>query len=122
MTALAAFGLVGCGGGSATMGGLWDSAGSLFGNSPTLRGGTLERDVRCDDPAPRIETVVFRAPPAGAYRVGVDFPARCRRTAGRVSYALVVRADGLRQEQRGQIDFGRFDSNALAFELPGTGD
>lgn len=36
ITALVAFGLVGCGGGSATMGGLWDSAGSLFGSSPTL--------------------------------------------------------------------------------------
>jgi len=34
-SALATFGLAGCGGGS-TMGGLWDSAGSLFGSSPTL--------------------------------------------------------------------------------------
>lgn len=36
ITAIAAFGLVGCGGGSASMGGLWNSAGSLFGSSPTL--------------------------------------------------------------------------------------
>lgn len=36
MIALATLGVAGCGGGSASMSGLWDNAGSLFSGSPTL--------------------------------------------------------------------------------------
>jgi hypothetical protein len=90
-----------------------------FANTPTRRGGVLERDLRCDAPAPRTEAVVFEVAPAGRYRVGVDFPRRCGGTLARsVPYLLVVRADGLRREQRAQIEFGRFELRALELELP----
>lgn len=90
-----------------------------FANSPTRLGGVLERDLRCDAPPPRVEAVVFETPPPGRYRVGVDFPQRCRLTASRVAYTIVVRGDGLRREERGEIDFGRFESIALEFDVPG---
>jgi len=41
ISALAALGLTGCGGGSASMGGLWDGAGSLFSGTPTLALGPI---------------------------------------------------------------------------------
>ena len=49
-----------------------------FANTPSQQGGVLLDDRRCDSPPPRIETVVFEHPPPGRYRVGVDYPRRCR--------------------------------------------
>lgn len=91
-----------------------------FANTPTRRGGVLERDLRCDAPAPRTEVVVFEEAPPGRWRVGVDFPRRCGTLARRVPYVLVLRADGLRREQHGEIEFGHFELRALEVELPGT--
>jgi hypothetical protein len=89
-----------------------------YANSPTRRGGRLDADLRCDDAAPRTETVTFRAPPAGRYRVGVDFQHRCRVTVARVPYRVVVEAEGLREETTGEIEFGRFEALVLEFDLP----
>jgi hypothetical protein len=89
-----------------------------FANTPTRSGGRLEADVRCDAPAPRSEAVVFEEPPPGRYRVGIDFPARCRLTASRSPWTLVVRGPGLAREVRGEIQFGSFEVIALEFALP----
>lgn len=63
-----------------------------YANTPSASGGALTADRRCGDPAPRVEQVEFVAPPAGRYRVGVDFPERCGRGRDPVVYVLEVRS------------------------------
>jgi len=65
-----------------------------FANSPSRAGGRLDRDSRCQDPAPRVETVVFAEPRPGVYRVGVDFPEHCDGAHEPVAFAVVVDRDG----------------------------
>ena len=80
-----------------------------FANSPSRAGGTLERDMRCDDPAPRVETVTFGAAPAGRYRVGVDFPpAACDGARNPTVFVVVFESHGERQEKRLSIRPGEF--------------
>ena len=75
-----------------------------FANSPSRAGGRLDHDRRCDDPAPRIETVTFPDPHAGVYRVGVDFPESCDRSRDPVAFAVVVERNGqVFAEQRSAI-------------------
>jgi len=75
-----------------------------FANNPSRAGGRLERDLRCDDSAPRIETVTFPDPHPGVYRVGVDFPESCERSRDPVAFAVVVEQDGrVLAEQRSGI-------------------
>lgn len=88
-----------------------------FANSPSVAGGVLEADRRCDDPAPRSEIVRFAHAPAGAYRVGVDYPERCGMASGPIPFLVVAEAAGLRREARGQIELGRFLVLVLEFEL-----
>lgn len=66
-----------------------------FANTPSRSGGFLERDVRCSDPAPRIETVVFPAAPAGRYRVGVDYPRWCGGHEDAVPFVVAVDGGGV---------------------------
>ncbi len=89
-----------------------------FANSATRRGGRLERDLRCDAAAPRSEVVVFERALPGRYRIGIDFPTRCRALVRSVPWLLRVRGDDLRSESRGEIEFGRFVPIALELELP----
>ena len=65
-----------------------------FANSPSRAGGRLDHDLRCGDPAPRVETISFPDPPSGVYRVGVDFPESCGRSRDPVAFAVVVERDG----------------------------
>ena len=88
-----------------------------FANTPAVSGGRLEGDARCDDPAPRIETVVFEDAPPGRYRIGIDFPIRCRRVGEPVPFALEVARPGQAEERRGEIPFGRFEPIVWEFEL-----
>jgi hypothetical protein len=88
-----------------------------YGNTPSRSGGRLLRDLRCDAPAPRRETVVFPGALPGRYRVSVDYPARCRRELGAVPYRVVVEAEGRRLEHAGVIELGRFETLALEFEV-----
>jgi len=83
-----------------------------FANTPAA-GGALDADRRCGDPAPRIEAVTFAAPPAGRYRVGIDFPERCDAGAGEASWRLVFEGPGVREERTGCAHFGRFESSVL---------
>jgi len=86
-----------------------------FANTPSTRGGELEADVRCDTPAPRVETVTFTAAAVGRYRVGVDFPARCRRSADEAAYVVRIEGGGLNRLARGTLRFGRFEPSVLEF-------
>lgn len=88
-----------------------------FGNNPSLGGGVLERDLRCDDPTPRTEVVTFAEPSPGRYRVGVDFIAKCRRVRGRVPYEVEVMRGEMRRSVEGEIAFGRFQHIVLEFDL-----
>jgi len=65
-----------------------------FANSPSRAGGSLDRDLRCGDAAPRIETVSFAEPRSGVYRVGVDFPEHCDGAREPVAFAVVVERNG----------------------------
>ncbi|HXK26557.1 MAG TPA: hypothetical protein VMS55_28095, partial [Myxococcota bacterium] len=45
-----------------------DQETAYFANTPVRSGGALERDRRCGDAAPRVERVLWPAPPPGRYR------------------------------------------------------
>lgn len=80
-----------------------------FANSPSRAGGQLERDVRCGDPGPRIETVVFRAAAPGRYRIGVDHPRRCEGAPdGPAPFVVVVDGHGAPETRSGAVGFEVF--------------
>ena len=80
-----------------------------FANSPSRGGGRLDHDVRCDEPAPRIETVAFDAALPGRYRVGVDFPpVTCDGAKNAVAFVVVFESHGQRREMRLSIRPGEF--------------
>jgi hypothetical protein len=79
-----------------------------FANSPSRSGGSLEGDRRCDAPAPRVEVVRFEWPSAGRYRIGVDYPERCRAANDPIPFLVVIDAHGQRHERRGMIELGQF--------------
>ncbi len=80
-----------------------------FANSPSRSGGRLERDVRCDDPSPRVETVEFARAVPGRYRIGVDFPPEgCGVDVTSVAFLVVFESDGQRREKRLTIRPGEF--------------
>jgi len=94
-----------------------------FANSPNRAGGRLEEDLRCDAPAPRIETITFPATLAGTYRVGVDFSERCKDGATRVAFAVQidgVQIDGepLEATREGTIAAGHFIPVVLEVTAP----
>ncbi len=89
-----------------------------FANSPNRVGGRLEEDVRCDAPAPRIETITFPATLPGAYRVGVDFPGRCKGGAARVGFAVHIEGQGFDAAREGTVDAGRFLPLVLEVTTP----
>ena len=74
--------------------------------------------MRCDAPAPRVETVRFAVAPPGRYRVGVDHPARCGTQRGSVSFVVVAEFGAQRLEQRGEVAFGQFRPIVLEFDVP----
>ena len=89
-----------------------------FANSPSRGGGRLDRDVRCGDPLPRIETVVFEPAQPGRYRVGVDFPPMtCDGAPNSVSFVVVFESYGQRLEQRLSIRPGEFIPVALEADV-----
>jgi hypothetical protein len=90
-----------------------------FGNNPSLGGGHLSKDQRCDDPAPRVESVTFAQPLAGRYRVGVEFAKRCTRARGAVPFSLEVETDGWRRQVQGEIEPSAFLPAVMEFELKG---
>jgi hypothetical protein len=91
-----------------------------FGNSPSGTGGELLADLRCDAPAPRVETIVFARRRRGAVRVGVDAPERCRKGVRLVPFVVEVRAGERRTLRRGVAVPGRFDVIVLEVEVDGA--
>lgn len=88
-----------------------------FGNTPSrATGGFLEADLRCDTPAPRVETIRFEAPRPGRYRIGVDHPERCRPGRGPARFRIVVEDAGHRVEREGRIDLGEFQAAVLVID------
>lgn len=87
-----------------------------FANTPSsASGGALEADARCDSPAPRIERVRFSAPPSGSYRVGVDFPERCRPDSGAVPFRVRVIRPNETLERTGEISLGELQPAVIDF-------
>jgi hypothetical protein len=89
-----------------------------FANSPSRLGGELDADKRCDDPAPRTETVRFDPAPSGRYRVTVDFPKRCLPGVDQVPYRVIVDVGSKRQQVEAELDFGATEHVVLEFDVP----
>jgi hypothetical protein len=88
-----------------------------FANTPSsASGGVLEADARCGAPLPRVEAVRFADPPPGPYRVGVDFPERCGRLSGPVSFRVRVLGSGETREHSGEISLGELQPAVIDFE------
>ncbi len=90
---------------------------AYFANTPTKLGAELAQDLRCDAPAPRVETVVLANPPAGRYRVGVDYPETCSGDGGPVAFVVYLEMAGRRESRRGSIKPGEFLAIVLESEL-----
>jgi hypothetical protein len=91
-----------------------------YANTPARSGGALDADRRCDTPGERVETIRWEAPPAGRYRVGVDFQERCGDGEERVEpWALSIDAGGERRFLRGLATWNVFDSRVDEFVRPG---
>jgi hypothetical protein len=88
-----------------------------FANNPSHSGGALAEDVRCDRAAPRIETVLYREPLPGSYRVGVDHPERCGVSRAPVPFQVEIRAGSLHRVVRGEIPWGHFRTTVVEFEI-----
>jgi len=88
-----------------------------YGNTPSRIGGSLAADVRCDAPAdPRTETVEFPDAPPGRYRVGVDFPERCRLATAPEAFRIAIDGDGVHHERSGEIRLGAFVVTVFEFD------
>jgi hypothetical protein len=90
-----------------------------FGNSPSLAGGRLAKDQRCEDPAPRVESVTFAEPQPGRYRVGVEFAKRCTRARAAVPFFYEVETDDWQKKGQGEIEPNHFLPVVLEFDLAG---
>jgi hypothetical protein len=88
-----------------------------FANTPSVSGGVLSADVRCESEGPRVEETAWEEPPPGRYRVGVDFPIRCRKLDAAAPYVLEIWANGVRHELHNAIEFGRFEPIVYEFEV-----
>ncbi len=89
-----------------------------FANTPSVSGGALEEDLRCDAASPRVETVRFPRPLPGRYRIGIDYPKRCGVVRAAVPFSVVVERGPLHKESSGEITLGHFRANVLEIELP----
>lgn len=85
-----------------------------FANTPTRLGGSLDRDVRCDQETSSVfERVVFPKAQPGTYRVGIDFPRRCDDGDGAVTYVVRVEHDGGSRQVTGVVRPGEFLTRVL---------
>ncbi len=92
-----------------------------FGNNPSHSGGKLARDVRCDDPTPRVEVVTFENPLPGRYRVGVEYPQRCRRVREAALFRIEIDAKGSHQDVDGEIKLGHLEAVVVEFDVVESG-
>jgi hypothetical protein len=88
-----------------------------YANSPSAIGGELIRDLRCQHTGPRTETIQFRHPAPGRYRVGVDYPHACRGEAGAAAFVVLVETPSGRTLRRGLAALQVFEPIVLEFDL-----
>jgi hypothetical protein len=90
-----------------------------FANSPSAAGGRLEADLHCgsETPGDRIERVRFAEPPAGSYRIGIDYPKSCGRARSAAFALAVVRGEEV-AIHTGALEPLEFRLAALDFEVP----
>lgn len=86
-----------------------------YANTPVRSGGALDADRRCEDRAPRVETVRFTTPLAGRYRVGVDFQRRCPGGPDVAAWAIAIEARGERRVLSGLAAWNVFASRVDEF-------
>jgi hypothetical protein len=102
----------------------WESI--YFANTPGRSGGKLERDARCRDlgsagPTPLIEWATFENPPAGSYRIGVDYIESCDDARAPLPFRVVVEYGEERVERVGLARHLEFRPIVLEFDLkPGA--
>jgi hypothetical protein len=92
-----------------------------YANTPSVSGGRLEEDRRCEAAAEggiRVETVRFEAPPPGRYRIGVDFPHVCEGGPEATPYAVSIEASGDRSELTGMARWLEFEPIVREFDVP----
>lgn len=95
-----------------------------FANRRAASGGELVEDAACPPAEASAdvevgETVRWPSPPAGRWRVGLDYIDRCGREIAEVGWRLTVEAPGLRREATGSVRLSRFLYQALEFDLAG---
>ena len=90
-----------------------------FANPRTASGGILERDARCAgrEAGEQVERARWTSPPAGRYRVGVDFLETCGGASEEVPYTLLVEVDGVRQELTGRARLAERQPLVLEFRV-----
>jgi len=88
-----------------------------FGNNPSVGGGVLDVDRRCDAAVPRVEVARFENARPGRYRVGVSYDRACGFRSERMAFEIRVEADGLRLERSGEVDPSEFEHIVLEFDL-----
>jgi len=86
-----------------------------FANARVRSGGALDADRRCEDAAPRVETVRFARPLAGRYRVGVDFQHLCPGGGEVAPWAISIETRGERRLLRGLAEWNVFASRVDEF-------
>ena len=91
-----------------------------FGNNPSLGGGVLAEDVRCDRAAPRGEVVTFLDARSGRYRVGIEHARSCTRLRRTVPYRVEVLTGGSTWQVEGEIAPAAFDNRVVEFDLYGS--
>lgn len=90
-----------------------------FANTSSASGGSLEADLRCESPAPRLESVQYSDPLPGTYRVGIDFPRRCDEDETAAPFAVSVQRGGEKSltTANGIIHPGEFLTIVLETEI-----
>jgi hypothetical protein len=86
-----------------------------YANTPARSGGALDADRRCGGDRGAVETVRFAPPPAGRYRVGVDFQERCEGGERVAPWVIAIDARGERRLLRGLASWNVFASRVDEF-------
>jgi hypothetical protein len=88
-----------------------------FANARSDSGGRLERDQACGDHPDFLETVTWHSPPAGRYRVGVDYHGTCGHSRRAVAFRVVVDGRRRREEVTGWLAPAEFRYIVLEFDV-----
>ena len=96
-----------------------------FAHPRSVSAGSLNSDVACGDLAREksgtttMERAEWTRPPAGRYRVGVDFSDDCGSAIDEAHYRLVLEISGRHEERTGVVRRTIFEPVVLEFDVPG---